>query len=76
MERTRLKARAHKKPFTLKPGTIADASKTSAAFITKVKSQKVKIFIGSVRIINIGLIKTFKTPNTTATITAVRKLST
>lgn len=76
IDNTREKARAHKKPFTLNPGTTADASKTNAAFITKVKSQKVKILIGNVKIISIGLTKVFRTPSTTATIIAVTKLST
>ena len=76
MDRIREKARAHQKPFTINPGTIAEASKTKAAFITKVKSQNVRIFIGSVKIIRIGFTKVFRTPNTTATIIAVIKFST
>ena len=75
-ERTRLKANAHRNPFTLNPGTIAETNKTRAAFITKVKSQKVKILIGRVKIINIGLTKVFRTPSATATIIAVTKFST
>lgn len=53
-----------------------ETNKTKTAFITKVKSQKVRILIGKVKIINIGLTKVFRTPRTTATIIAVTKFST
>ena len=75
MESTREKTRAHQNPFTLNPGIIADAIKTKTAFITKVKSQKVRIFIGSVRIIRIGFKTVFRIPKTTAITIAVIKFS-
>lgn len=72
-ERTRENASAHQNPSTKNPGTMADATKTSTAFITKVNIPKVIIFIGSVRITRIGLINVLNTPITTAITTAVKK---
>lgn len=71
-----LKRRAHQKPVTLKPGTKDAVSKINKALTAKVNNPKVRIFIGKVKIINIGFIKAFKTPKTSATSKAEIKLAT
>ena len=65
-----LNNKALKKPPTSNPLTIEDASNINKALITKVNSPKVKIFIGRVIIINIGLIIRFIIPITIANIKA------
>lgn len=52
---------------------MADTKSINNAFITKVKSPSVKIFIGRVKNNNIGLINAFTTPNTKAVIKAAQK---
>jgi hypothetical protein len=74
-DRTRLNRSAHQNPSTLNPGMIAEASKTSNAFITNVKSQKVKMLMGRVKMISTGLTNVFRAPRITATMTAVKKFS-
>lgn len=68
-----LKARAHQKPSTLNPGTSELATRTVNALIIKVKSPKVRIFIGRVSIKIIGLIITLINPKTTAVTSAAVK---
>ncbi len=63
-------------PFTLNPGTNHAASKTINAFITKIKSPKVKIVIGKVRKTNTGLTIELRIPSTIATITIVGTFAT
>ena len=58
---------AHQKPITSNPGTIQATSITSKAFITKIKSPKVKMLIGKVKITRIGLITAFTIPSISAT---------
>lgn len=55
---------------------IAAISKTNSALITNVNKPSVSIVIGKVIRTRIGLTTAFKTPKTTATTTAVEKLST
>lgn len=57
------------------PGTTNVARYKIAALITKVKSPRVKILIGKVSRIKIGLITIFKSPTTTAASNAVVKES-
>lgn len=71
-----LKSTAHQNQFTLKPGTIWEAKSIIIAFITRVKSPTVKIFIGRVKKIRIGLTIIFKTQITIATKSADKKLET
>ncbi len=71
-----LKTRAQSSPSTTKPGTIAATSTTIKALITKLKSPKVTIFIGSVKSKIKGLIKVLTTARSTATIKAVTNPST
>ena len=53
-----LKTKATQKPLTTKPLITDEANKISIALITKVNKPKVKILIGRVIKIKIGLIKT------------------
>jgi hypothetical protein len=52
------------------------ANQNSKALITNMKSPKVKIVIGKVRIIKIGLIKAFSNPRMAAPMMAAPRLST
>ena len=63
-------------PVMVKPATIAEIPQIKRALITNVKRPKVKIVIGKVKIVIIGLIKALTIPKTRATIKAVRKEST
>ncbi len=67
---------AEAKVSILKPATNRETNNKSAALTTKEKSPKVKMFIGRVRRVMIGLITAFMIPKTTATINAVVKLAT
>lgn len=64
-----------KKSVILIPGTTSVAKYNIVAFITKVNNPKVKILIGKVSRIKIGLITIFKSPTTTAAKRAVVKPS-
>jgi len=64
---------AHQNPSTAKPGTTFDVNNISNALITNVNSPRVKILIGSVKIMIIGFKKAFIIPRTSATTSAVRK---
>lgn len=71
-----LNKKAVQKEFTLKPPTIVSHSNMIIALITNKNKPKVKKVIGKVNSTNIGFIKIFNNPNTTATIKAVSKLAT
>ena len=60
-------------PRTSKPGTIKAVVLIKKALITKVKSPKVRILIGKVKITITGFIKALMIPKTSATIKAVTK---
>ncbi len=64
---------AHPKLTTTNPLTQWDTSISISAFMTSKKSPKVKIVIGNVSNIKIGLTITLIIPNTAATITATLK---
>ena len=68
--------RAHTNPSTLNPGTILAARSIRTAFITKVKSPRVKRLIGRVKIRRTGFIIAFIIPKTRAVIRAAVKLAT
>ncbi len=70
------KTSAQSIPSTLNPGTMAATNITIKAFMTKLKSPRVKIFIGSVKSKTNGLMKVLTTANTIATTKAVTKPST
>ncbi len=70
-----LKIKAVKKPEIIKLGTIKAANIIIKVFITKVNNPNVNILIGKVKKIKIGLITALTIPKTTATKTAVKKLS-
>jgi hypothetical protein len=76
IERTMLKSIAAQKPLTSNPLITADAKSTMMAFITKVKSPKVKILIGRVMMRRIGLTSTLMTPRKRATHNAEKNPST
>src|SRR3989344_2130890 len=61
------------KPATSKPGTRKATVLSRKALITKVKSPKVRIFIGRVKITINGFMKALMIPRTSATISAVTK---
>jgi len=67
---------AVKIPSSISPGTTKVVKYNTTAFITKVNSPKVKRFIGSVIIVNIGLTTVLITPITMAARRAVVKEST
>jgi len=73
MDKTILNNKAVKNPFTAKPLTIVETSKTKSAFITKVKSPSVRIFTGKVIITRSGLMVILIIPRTTANTNAVQK---
>jgi hypothetical protein len=64
---------AHQKFTMTNPLTIWDASMSIRALITSKNNPNVKIVIGKVNNIKIGLITTLIIPSTAATITATRK---
>ena len=63
-------------PSIINPGTTNVVRYNTTAFITNVKSPKVKKFIGSVIIVKIGLKNVLITPKTMAASRAVVKEST
>ena len=65
------KVMADHRPATAKPLTKLATNKTKEPLSTKVKSPKVKILIGKVRIIKIGLTIALRIPKTIATISAI-----
>lgn len=75
-DNTRLNNNAHQKPTMLNPGTIRLVRITKAALITKVNSPKLKILMGKVRMIKIGLRNILINPSTKAAIKAATKVST
>lgn len=58
-------------PSMVKPDTKRATKSSSSAFITKVNKPRVKIFMGKVSIMIIGLIRVFIIPRIMATISAV-----
>lgn len=75
IESTMLNMMAQIKPVTVNPSTNRLANQITNPFITNEKSPRVKRFIGKVKILITGLMKVLITDNTTATTTAVKKLS-
>ena len=75
-QRIKAAIRAGVKPSTLNPGTILSTNKIKAALITKVKRPRVRMLIGKVRMMRIGLMMALMMPSTKATKRAVVKLST
>jgi hypothetical protein len=73
---TKLRINAHKKPFTINPGTILAVKRISPAFITNVKRPRVIILRGRVKSRRIGLMIALITPRAIATTSAVVKLET
>ena len=67
---------AIQKLLTENPSISLCANRIIRAFITRRNSPKVMIVMGRVNITKIGLTKRFKIDSTTATITAVKKVST
>ena len=68
-----LKSIAIQNPLTSKPLITDEASSINNALITKVNKPKVKILIGKVSTINIGLIITLITPKNNASHKADQK---
>jgi hypothetical protein len=73
IDKTMANNKAYQKLSIVNPGTTKEAREINAAFIIKINKPKVKIVIGKVRIIKMGLIKEFIPPSTTAKIKAVIK---
>lgn len=71
--RTILNTIAIPKLLTLNPGTILLARIIIIPFITKVKSPRVRMFIGSVRRMRIGFIRALRSPIAIAAKRADRK---
>ena len=71
-----LKKSAVQNESTLNPPTILSHNRMINALITNKNNPKVNTVIGRVMIIKIGLIKTLRSPRTTATIKAVVKPAT
>lgn len=76
MEMIILKSKALRNPCTLKSGTIADVSITISAFMTKIKSPKVIMVKGSVRIRRNGLMSISTSAKTILTRSATQKFFT
>lgn len=68
-----LKSIAVQNPLTSNPLITDDAKRINSALITKVNSPSVKMLIGKVRIIKIGLIITLTTPKNKASHSAAQK---
>ena len=75
-DNTKLNSSAHQKPTMLNPGTIKLVKITKAALIIKVNRPKLKILMGKVRMIKIGLRNILINPSTKAAIKAATKDST
>ena len=76
IDTTMLKRSAVKNPLTKKPGIRNDARSTRKALITKIKRPSVKMVIGRVSKMSMGLTKELRIPKTTATKTTVTQLVT
>ena len=76
IDKSMLNHNAVQKLLTLNPLMNLSANKMMQALITSKNNPKVTIVMGKVRIINTGFTSKFNTDNTTATIIAVKKLST
>jgi hypothetical protein len=75
-DNNRLKINAHQILLTEKPSISLSASRMIIAFIISKKRPKVTMVTGSVKITKIGFTKKLSKLRTTATITAVIKVST
>jgi hypothetical protein len=64
---------ADQKPYTSNPDITPEAILSNMAFIIKVKRPRLRILIGSVKIIKIGRKKAFKMPRIAAANKAVKK---
>lgn len=71
-----LKRRAHQILLTSKPGTILLTNNTIKAFMINEKNPRVNTYKGTVSSISIGFNTMLATPNTMATVSAVKKLFT
>jgi hypothetical protein len=71
--RIRLKNKAHQNPSTEKPGIIFAAINIRMAFIASRNNPRVKIVIGIVRKMRMGLIVKFNRVKNAATTKAVKK---
>lgn len=74
IERTMLKITAKRNPVTVNPSIRLLARRINKPLIKNDKIPSVKILIGNVRILTIGLIKVLITASTNATRIAVTKL--
>jgi len=72
----KLNNKAHQKPSTENPGIISAANKIRMALTASKNKPKVKIVIGIVRKIRIGLMVRFNNVSNAATTKAVKKSST
>ena len=75
IESTMLNMMAQIKPVTVNPSTNRLANQITSPFMTNEKRPRVNRFIGKVKILITGLMKVLITDKTTATTTAVKKLS-
>ena len=75
-DNNRLKINAHQILLTANPSISLSARRIIMAFIISKNRPKVTMVTGSVKITNMGFTKKFNKLKTTATITAVIKLST
>jgi hypothetical protein len=71
-----LNSMATQNPLTEKPLITDDANRISKALITKVNNPRVKILMGKVTNINIGLTKTLTIPKNKASHKADQKVAT
>ncbi len=76
IDNTMLNTRAQSIPSTINPGTIVATNITIKAFMTKLKSPKVRMFMGRVKSNTKGFMKVLTTANTTAATSAVVNPST
>lgn len=72
IDNTTLKIKAHQNQLTLNQGTISETRRINIAFMTKVNNHIVRMFIGSVSNIKIGLMNALIIHKTIATIIAVQ----
>lgn len=72
IQSTTLNSTAFQNPFTTNPGTIASANRMMIALMTIENNPNVKILMGSVRRLSIGLKNALRTPKTSATTMAIQ----
>jgi len=71
IDNIKLAIKADRKPDTSNPLTKVETNQTRRALIIKTKSPRVKILMGKVKTIRMGLIKALRTPKNKATTKAV-----